>query len=230
MSRHISSAGRTRMLDKIRKALDDGSGSPARRQAVEARLARPPVHLQPARNDKPHEGLVEQFRQFLEGQFATVLEVATREGVPQAVSGWLRQHNLPQRVRTGTDPWLAALPWSGAASLERAIGPATLTDDVGVSRARAGIAETGTLVLTSGADNPVTVTFLPENHVVVLEAKDVVGSYEQAWVTVRAALGTAGMSRTVNFVSGPSRTGDIGGKLVMGAHGPRRLCVVLVRS
>jgi L-lactate utilization protein LutC len=38
------------------------------------------------------------------------------------------------------------------------------------------------------------------------------------------------MPRTLNFISGPSRTADIGGKLVVGAHGPQRLCVIIVKS
>jgi len=81
-----------------------------------------------------------------------------------------------------------------------------------------------------GPDNPVTLNYVPETHVVVVEDKDLVGSYEQVWPKVRTQFGKGQMPRTVNLISGPSRTGDIGGKLVMGAHGPRRMCVVLVRG
>jgi L-lactate dehydrogenase complex protein LldG len=38
------------------------------------------------------------------------------------------------------------------------------------------------------------------------------------------------MPRSLNLISGPSRTGDIGGRIVLGAHGPRRLCIVIVGS
>jgi L-lactate dehydrogenase complex protein LldG len=99
-----------------------------------------------------------------------------------------------------------------------------------LSHAAAAVAETGTLVLASGADNPVTITFLPETSIVVVGEEDLVGGYEGAWEKIRARFGKRAMPRTVNFVSGPSRTADIGGQLVMGAHGPRRLCVVLVRG
>ena len=61
-------------------------------------------------------------------------------------------------------------------------------------------------------------------------ASDLIGGYEGAWEKIRARFGAGAMPRTVNFVSGPSRTADIGGQLVMGAHGPRRLCVILVRT
>ena len=87
----------------------------------------------------------------------------------------------------------------------------------------------GTLVLASGADNPVN-SYLPETHIVVVEDKDLVGGYEGAWDKIRARFGRRAMPRTVNLVSGPSRTADIGGQLVMGAHGPRRLCVILVQG
>jgi L-lactate dehydrogenase complex protein LldG len=85
-------------------------------------------------------------------------------------------------------------------------------------------------MITSGADNPVTINFLPETHVVVVEDKDLVGPYEAALAKVRAKFGKGLMPRTVNLISGPSRTGDIGGKLIMGAHGPRRMCVIIVRA
>ena len=133
-------------------------------------------------------------------------------------------------MRVGTDPYLAGLPWSAVPQLERNAGRATPTDDVGLSHAVAAVSETGTLVLASGAANPVTVTFLPETHSVVVEGRSVVGAYEEAWTLVRERFGPGAMPRTVNMVSGPSRTGDIGGQLVMGAHGPRRLCVILVQD
>jgi L-lactate dehydrogenase complex protein LldG len=76
----------------------------------------------------------------------------------------------------------------------------------------------------------VTINFMPENHIVVVRAKDIVGPYEAAFERVRALYGKGAMPRTVNMISGPSRTGDIGGRLVMGAHGPKRMCVILVEG
>ena len=133
-------------------------------------------------------------------------------------------------MRAGGDPYLAGLPWQSEPALERLPGPAAASDEVGLSHAEAAIAETGTLVLASGPDNPVTLDFLPETHIVVVKDRDLVGGYEGAWEKIRARYGRRRMPRTVNFVSGPSRTADIGGELVMGAHGPRRLCVILVRD
>jgi L-lactate dehydrogenase complex protein LldG len=133
-------------------------------------------------------------------------------------------------VRCGDDARLGGLPWNGEPGLTLNNGAASPTDEVGLSHATACVAETGTLVMASGADNPVTINFLPENHIIVVEANDVVGPYEDAWQKIRARFGKGFMPRTVNMISGPSRTGDIGGRLVMGAHGPRRLCVIVVRE
>jgi L-lactate dehydrogenase complex protein LldG len=58
--------------------------------------------------------------------------------------------------------------------------------------------------------------------------KDMKASYEEAWDSLRAHAGADGLPRTVNFISGPSRTADIEQRLIMGAHGPKRLHVILV--
>src|SRR5690606_20399938 len=143
---------------------------------------------------------------------------------------YLRSNNLPARIRVGGDAMLTQLPWGSEPHLEMLLGRAQSNDEVGLTHASAAVAETGTLVLTSGPDNPVTLNFLPETHIVVVEERDLVPAYEDAWDRVRARFGSDAMPRTVNFISGPSRTGDIGGRLVMGAHGPRRMCVIVVRS
>ena len=101
---------------------------------------------------------------------------------------------------------------------------------MGLSHAIAGAAETGTLFLISGPDNPSTLNFLPETHAVVVLAGDIVGSYEEGWTKLRALSGNGTMPRTVNLVSGPSRTADIEQTIVMGAHGPRNLIVVIAGS
>ena len=101
-------------------------------------------------------------------------------------------------------------------------------DAIGVSHALAGVAESGTLVLASGADNPTTLNFLPETHVVVLAAEDVVGDYETVFAMLRKRYGKAALPRTVNMITGPSRSGDIEQTILLGAHGPRRLHIVII--
>ena len=153
---------------------------------------------------------------------------ATLKDVPTAIAIYLRDNNRPARIRMGADSRLAALPWSSAPGLEQLRGRALPDDEVSLSYAVAAAAETGTLVLASGPDNPVTLNYLPETHLVVLDAATLVGAYEDAFDIVRKRLGAGVMPRTLNLISGPSRTSDIGGKTVMGAHGPRHLAIFIV--
>jgi L-lactate dehydrogenase complex protein LldG len=224
-------SGRDAILGKVRAALDEGGAVASRRAAVERRLADHRRHPTPGRvAGKDHAALISLFKTQLETALATVIEVDQPTDVPSAISRYLRDKNLPQRLTTGTDAYLDALPWDLEPALARTVGRAHGDEDVTVSHAVAGVAETGTLALASGPDNPVTLTFLPETHIIVLERGDVVGPYEDVWTRIRARYGDRMMPRTVNFVSGPSRTADIGGTIVIGAHGPRRLCIVLVRG
>ena len=97
-----------------------------------------------------------------------------------------------------------------------------------MSRAVVAAAETGTLFLVSGTDNPTTLNFLPEAHTILIAASEIVGSYEEAWDRLRAIYGQGTLPRTVNLISGPSRTADIEQTIVRGAHGPSRLLVLIL--
>ncbi len=219
---------RDAILARLRQALPAGRANGARRDAVNARLASPPKHIIPARVNRPRNELIDLFKSFLATQNATVLEVTAAAGVPNAIADYLRSENLPAFARMGTDPFLATLPWHSAPGLTRQSGRADPDDPVGLSRAAAGVAETGTLMIASGAENPVTLAFLPDTHVIVVGRESIVGSYEDGYALVMKEFGKSHLPRTLNMISGPSRTGDIGGHIVMGAHGPRRLAVLIV--
>jgi L-lactate dehydrogenase complex protein LldG len=135
-------------------------------------------------------------------------------------------------AQRGADPLLAALPWERAGTLEvspvSARAPGDHNGLTAVSHAFAAVAETGTLVMASGADNPTSLNFLPDNHVVVVEASDVAGDYETVWRRLREKFGDGVMPRALNLITGPSRSADIEQTMLLGAHGPRRLHVILV--
>jgi len=95
-----------------------------------------------------------------------------------------------------------------------------------LSRAVAGVAETGTVLHASGAANPSTLVCLPEAHGIVVTRDRIVGAAEQAW-RLMAGGGPLNMPRAVHWITGPSRTADIEQTLLMGAHGPRRLHVLI---
>ena len=109
------------------------------------------------------------------------------------------------------------MPWERQKALTVRSGASDGDDLTGVSHAYAAIAETGTVVLHSGADNPTTVNFLPEHHIVVVAARDIVGDLETALGKIRRKFGRGEMPRTLNMITGPSRSGDIEQKLLLGA-------------
>jgi L-lactate dehydrogenase complex protein LldG len=97
---------------------------------------------------------------------------------------------------------------------------------VGITSAFCAIAETGTLLTLSGPRTPATTSLLPETHIAVVRKSRMVRSMEDAWKLLRDEEGR--MPRAANFISGPSRTADIEQTLVLGAHGPYRVHIVLV--
>lgn len=219
---------RDAILRRVRGALGADAADAARARAVAARLAAPEDHLVPERTRRSAPGLKALFEGFLSEQGTACIVVGSPGEIPAAIAGYLRAHGLELRVRAGADPYWAQLPWELAPELVREEGPAQARDTAGLSRAIAGVAETGTLALASGPHNPVTLAFVPETHLVVLSAERIVGSYEQIAPLLATECGPGVMPRTLNLLTGASRTGDIGGKIVKGAHGPRRLAVLLV--
>ena len=84
-------------------------------------------------------------------------------------------------------------------------------------------------MITSAPHHPTTLHFLPDWHLVVLHSSQIVGSYEDAWTRLRQRnQQTGGMPRTVNMITGASRSADIEQRLQMGAHGPKRLSIFIV--
>lgn len=216
------------VLGRIRAALDVTSADGARRALVADRLERHPRGTIPARAQKSGEDCVALLTDMLTKQGAELIRAAIPELAVGAVAAYLRAQVLPVSLRMGADPLLAALPWDAEPDIERRFGRAEPSDQVSLSRAVAAAAETGTLFLVSGPDNPTTLNFLPETHMVLIKAADVLGSYEEAWDRLRAVYGPGALPRTVNLISGPSRTADIEQTIVRGAHGPRRLAVLIL--
>jgi L-lactate dehydrogenase complex protein LldG len=219
---------RETIVASIRKSLGVSGQEAPRRKTVADRLSQHPAGIVPARANLEAAERMRLFRAMVEAAAGTLEEVPSTADVPRAVAGFLRSHNLPMSVRRGEDRRLAAMPWNSERTLEVTVGPSAGKDLAAVSHAFGAVAESGTLMLTSGPDNPTTLNFLPDTHVVVVAASDVAGDYETLWRRLRETYGEALMPRTVNLVTGPSRSADIEQTLILGAHGPRRLHVMMV--
>ncbi|KAB0264282.1 LutC/YkgG family protein [Microvirga brassicacearum] len=222
-------SARDDILGAIRHSLGVSGKETIRRQIVSDRLAHAPKGVIPKRGQVSGEALLALFKVQAEAALATVTEVASAAEVPQSIAHFLRDHNLPASLRMGDDRRLQAMPWNDTA-LDIAHGPSAGDDLNAVSHALGAVAETGSLVMVSGSENPSTLNFLPDNHIIVVSAKDVAGDYESVWAKVRLTFGKGGMPRTVNWITGPSRSGDIEQTMLLGAHGPRRLHVVVVKE
>jgi len=173
--------------------------------------------------------LAGRFMQRATDMQSTVERIASTELIPERVARYLDALTLPpafaaQKSHAGVCwPEFAAFDWS-AAGLSIEARPTTGNDRLGITGVFCGIAETGTLVILSGADTPTATTLLPDTHIAVLRSDRIVAGMEEAF----ALIARERLPRAVNLISGPSRTGDIEQTIVLGAHGPFRVHILLV--
>jgi L-lactate dehydrogenase complex protein LldG len=225
----LENVARAQILNGIRRSLRRGELAGPARESVEARLAAPLRGPSVARAQLPQPDKVALFCHWAETNNATVARVPPSE-VAREVSAYLARNNLPARAVMAPSPLLDRYDWAEQKMLALRRGRAEGSDQVSITGAFAGIAETGTLVMVSGPDHPVSLNLLPDTHVVVLREDDVVAGYEEVWVRLRERYGKNAMPRTVNTITGPSRTGDIEQAMELGAHGPRRMHIIVVRE
>lgn len=216
-------SSREHVLANIRARLTGAAETP---ETVAARLRDHPAGPVPAAGRGDADTLRAVFVDRARAAAAEVVELDDLAGLPPLVAGLRAEYACPPRIPADADPVFDALDWAGAGvTLEHR--PATGDDRMAVSLAFCGVAEAGTVVLCSDANSPITLAFLPDVHVVALDAGLLVGSFEEVWQLVRDA---GAMPRSLNWVTGPSRSADIEQTLHLGAHGPVRLIIALVRG
>jgi L-lactate dehydrogenase complex protein LldG len=200
--------------------------------ALRARLAGHPRHLIPARSRVGRPEQVALFIRNVEKEFGSVVRVPNMAAVPGEVADYLAAQNLPSAIAMSPHPELQSVPWQERPLLAIREGRARPSDLVSLQHGYAAIAETGTLMLPAAPERPVTINLLSDTFLVVLRASRIVGAYEEAWDLLRTELrdpvSGGFMPRSVMLVTGPSRSADIESTLELGAHGPRRLHVLLV--
>lgn len=222
------SDGRASILGDIRSALNGEINKDERAEVVAKRLKERPIGIIPKRGQLKLEDRITLFTDMAVKVQSKVTRVATYEDIPLVVGNYLRENNLPAEIIMGADKKLSKAKWDSEKTLTVKKGASDGNDLVGVSHAKTAIAETGTLLLASGQDNPTTINFLADHHIVVVAAKDIKGDMEASWGSLKKQDDNIVMPRAVNFVTGPSRSGDIEQKLLLGAHGPRALQIIIV--
>ena len=220
------SEARDQILARIRGSLKRGRLDSARERELRERVAAHKRNLVPARAAALDcRSRVDLFVAMAEEVQATTERVGSLAAVSDAVAHYLAAENLPADLVMAPDPSLDEIPWSARPLLRIRRGRAEAGDAVSLTPCFAAIAETGTLMLISGVQTPTTLNFLPDTHIVIVRGDQVVAAYEDGWARLREG---DGMPRAINFITGPSRTGDIEQRIELGAHGPRRLHITLV--
>jgi L-lactate dehydrogenase complex protein LldG len=220
-------AARDAVLGRVRRALGKASERGAARSLAESYVNAHAHGPRPALEGD----LATRFAMRASDMASTVERIHGVEHVPVAIARYLDGLTLPpalapQKSHAGVCwPALAHLDWEGA-GLAIEPRPTSGQDRLGVTGCFCGIAETGTLVLLAGADTPTATALLPDTHVAVLPAERIVAGMEEAFALMRRERGA--VPRAINMISGPSRTGDIEQTIVLGAHGPFRLHILLI--
>lgn len=171
----------------------------------------------------PVDDVVALFEERSKAMLCTLQRVDSEEGIVQACNNYLASLNLSGTVAVW--PALRHLDWSALSQPNR-LGAPTGNDLIGISAVACAVAETGTLVFASNPEEPASTHLLPETHIAVVHISQVVHTMEDAFARLRSAERL--MPRALNFVSGPSRTADIEQTIVLGAHGPYRVHLILV--
>ncbi|HEY2879364.1 lactate utilization protein C [Nocardioides sp.] len=194
-------SARDEILGRVRSALADAPDVPT--AAVSRRTADPSVDIVALFCER-----VADYRAAVERCSATDLPARLRAGLPEAA-----------RVVVPAD---LDLEVPGAVPDDGLSAGALDALDVVVTRARLGIAETGTIVLDHGpGQGRRAITLVPDHHVCIVDAGQVVADVPDAFDVLDA-------SRPLTWISGPSATSDIELDRVEGVHGPRRLHVIVV--
>ena len=188
--------------------------------AVAERLARHPSGPKPGLAGPPLDVFVTR----AEASRASLSRVSDESAAVQALLDYLDERGLTRELVTDSSPLLRRLPWPEDVSVRQP--PLRAGDSITVTLAYAGVAETGSLVLLSSEQTPTALNFLPEHYICLLPATRIVAHLEDLWALMRTE--AQAMPRTVNLITGPSRTADVEQTIQMGAHGPRSVHIVLM--
>lgn len=212
------SEARTAILQRI-AAANGRTGVHERAPEVTARLRTPVRGPQLSWSEADLTRFVER----LHSASATVDRVHTVEAAATAIASHLERERLFETPVLAPHPLLRQLNLAEAQTR-----PLRADDRCAITVAYAGVAETGSLALLSDPRTPTGFNFLPEFLICLIDARRVVAHLESLWELLRSERGS--LPRALNLVTGPSRTADVEQTIQLGAHGPRRLHVVLLEA
>lgn len=214
---------RETVLKDIRKSIKDFNRSEFAHQLGDAeRLDSIPSPPRPVVD----EILIERFVAKLEAVNGTVDLVNTYDEVPPAVEQYLDDQRLSTELLMNNSEFLNRFDWPDNWQIHHRT--ANKQDKVSVTDAVCAIAESGTIVCTSSPSGSSTYLFLPDNHIVIFTAGQLVRHLEDAVELLSEK--TFKNSRGIHMITGPSKTADVEQTIQYGAHGPRRLHAIVICS
>lgn len=202
-------------------------GAIARRRTAGPATHRPESYIRPLRARGAQSELVARFREMALFAGASVATIVNDLAAPAAVARYLSREGLGDQLILSPSERILRMPWKGTPRLSVRRSQFGPDDRVAVTEAVAGVAETGTLLVRSGADSPNVLHLLPEAHIAILDSAMIVGSYEDALEILGRE---KAWPRAATFITGPSRTADIEKTPQIGVHGPRKLHIVLIHG
>lgn len=212
----MSSASRERILSAIRQSQEN---QPAIGGEMSKRLKTQPRGPLTTVADDIESALVER----LQAAAATVAYADSEADIIAEIIEWLKQQDTDLKLVRSAGKLLDSISWPESVDVrEPADG---LDHNTTVTEAFCAIAETGSLVKLSSHESPTALNFLPDNFICLLQRQRIVRHIEDVWDLLRKE--QAGMPRAVNIITGPSRTADVEQTIQLGAHGPRRMHVII---
>lgn len=211
------------------------------RARILARLKKPGPYEPPAPPTQPPArdwDLDERIRRFTERMTAVRAEVLRvgAEDWPDKLRGLCREKGISALLHGTDGPLGEALATTFATAGETRLVPYAepvehwkeqlfFDTDAAITSCRAGIAETGTLILWPTPEEPRLMSLVPPVHFAVLRTAGLYSTFADA---VREQQWTAGLPTNALLISGPSKSADIEQTLAYGVHGPKELIVLLV--
>jgi L-lactate dehydrogenase complex protein LldG len=210
---------RDRILDRVKQSL--------KRESPEPHWLHEPVSEGPEFNIPPNEpaAMLEAFTKELTSLFG---EVHAMSSVGEART-WIEKEAFPSilapdcaRLKPVLDG-LSNVQWIGRDNVGR-VGwedfACGVTPTIGLA------AESGTVAVAADVSGR-AMSVLPPTHVVIATMDQLLPDFASAVKSVRTRYG-GNLPSTISFITGPSRTADIEKILVLGAHGPKRLVVIVL--
>lgn len=168
---------------------------------------------------------------FLAQMLSTTIEFVDKiDDVPQTVSRYLRENQLPQEVFLSDEEIVTETLWGETAGLKTSQGKSSRETDggVAVTGCDGALAEIGAFFFFSKEERPGGYNLMPDRQIIVMTEDQITGGYEDIWALARKEYGPGNMPRAVTIIAGPSRTADIQKTMVLGAHGPRAVHCIIV--